>query len=131
LAALAALLRLSGLPDADARDRQIAALLDGTDRETGQAVLTRAAELIRLKMAADANSLIEKLAAELVGLRLAGLLPAEADERIAAVLGDADRDVAQGALDRAGQIMTQRAAASARLTPVIYRLPLSLYFQTI
>ena len=55
---------------------------------------------------------IEKLAGKLIGLPLAELSPAEINERIAAVIGDADRDVAQAALDRAAEIMRERTAVA-------------------
>jgi hypothetical protein len=61
------------------------------------------------------DSQVEQLAAELVALPLAQFL-AEIDARIAAVLGDVDRETAQAALDRAAEIMRHRAIASARHT---------------
>jgi deoxyribose-phosphate aldolase len=57
-------------------------------------------------------SRIEQLAAEL--LALTGLSAADADERIAAVIGDADRDVAQAALDLAAETIRQRTVAAAK-----------------
>jgi hypothetical protein len=58
--------------------------------------------------------LVEKLAAELIALPLAELTAAEIAERIAGVLGDADLEIRQGALDRASEIMFQRAAAAVK-----------------
>ncbi len=57
---------------------------------------------------------VEALAAELIALPLAGLSAAEINERIAAVIGDADLDVRQAALDLAAEIIRKRTAAAAK-----------------
>lgn len=60
------------------------------------------------------DSRVEALAAELIALPLAELSASEADEAIAACIGDADQDVAQAALDLAAERVRQRAAAAVR-----------------
>lgn len=62
---------------------------------------------------------VEALAAALVALPLADLAPAEANELIAATLGDADRDIAQAALDRAAKVMQERTAAAMRYAEML------------
>ena len=71
------------------------------------------------------DSRVEQLAAELVALPLAELSPAEVNERISAVIGGADGDIAQAALHRAASIMaerTEKAVRHAEMLQTISRL---------
>jgi hypothetical protein len=60
------------------------------------------------------GSRVEALAAELIALPLAELSAAEISLQIAGVLGDADLDIRQAALDLASEIMRKRTAATVR-----------------
>jgi hypothetical protein len=65
------------------------------------------------------DSQVEQLAAELIALPLAELSAAETDRRITAIIGDADRDVARAALDRAAKVMQERTAAAMRYAEML------------
>jgi hypothetical protein len=65
------------------------------------------------------DSRVEALAAELVALPLAEMAAAEINRRIADIIGDADRDFAQAALDLAAAIMKQRTAAAAKYAEML------------
>jgi hypothetical protein len=68
------------------------------------------------------NQSVERLAAELVALPLSGLSAVEANELIVGVLGDADLDIRQAALDLAAELMRKRSAETARKANVLLAL---------